>query len=505
MKVRDSIVRAPWLLNPWLLCLLLACFLPMLAWADDEEETPPPAVRLEVKELPWAQVLDAVLPGRVLDVAPWPDGLAGIGSDGPMPALAVLLRPEKPASEDEDETADDAPPQLLCLRGGADDLQPVIDALPEDVDSLHVQGDALWLGEEGTIYRLESSRQLTPLLQLEGIRLNHLVRRGLIHDDRVLIPEVGSVRHYTADLQPTDVAFPLPVEARRRSRRIELQSPPMRRLDDDGTVWVSDPETVDAHRVRVHWIDLDAPEDEQLQESWLRFAEPEDGEQFHYTHIDGRPALLVATTRGDKLGIFEKLKFRTFLLKSDRTRAGRLPRAHLETVTRNWYDIDTHVVDFDGNGKDDLLLLQPDGLGAGSLLVELHLGRGSGLLEPRSRRSKIKGEAAGWDMSADFTGDGVPDLLMVSEGELSIYPALPKHKRKVVDTDPLHRLGPSVLASASVSVSISIGEDGSEGQSTGLNRAPRLESLDNDPAPELVLLDTVRGRSVVRVVDLKSL
>lgn len=469
-----------------LMALGLTLLVPTV-WADDaDSDEPPPPVRLEVKELDWAQVIDAVLPGRALDVAPWP------GDGAELQGLAVLVQPE----------AEGLGPQLYRLQGRQDDLQPVVGDLPEDIDSLHLQGDRLWLGADDAVYRLDNGTAEL-LLRLGGLRLDDLVERGLITEERILIPEVGRLRTYSVDLQATEESVELPVEAQRRARRIQLQSPPMRRLGTDDRYWVGDPQTVDAHRLRVTWIDQQAAADERLQESWLRFATPEDLEQFRFVHIDGRPAVLLATTRGDKLGIFEKLRLRTFLLKSDRTRAGRLPRAQVETATRNWYAIDPSIVDFDGNGKDDLLLIQPQGLGAGELLVELHLGRGGGLLEPRSRRSKLKLEAAGWDMSSDVTGDGTPDLLVVSGGEFSIYAGLPQHKRRVVDDKPLHHLAASVLSSATVSVSIDMSNEGSSGESIGLHSRPRLLQLDADATPEIVVLDNLRGRGVLRVVDLK--
>ncbi len=469
---------------------VLCCLLALLGGASratEPPEDPPPALRSSTQQLAWAEVIDVVLPGLILDVAPWPGDAPG-ATDG----LAVLLQPED---------ATDGPRHLYRLRGVDGDLQPLADDLPATADSLLRHGDQLWVGDEGRIHRYRDGLGLTTLLELEGLRLDGLVERGLINGQDILIPEVGRVRHYTADLQPTGDSFEQPVEARRRSRQLELWSPPIRRLGTDPRRFVSDPIALDTHRLRVSLIDLDAEADEQRQDSFLRFAGPEDLEQFDFVHIDGRPAVIVATTRGDKLGIFEKLELRTFLLKPDRTRAGRLPRNSLETVTRNWYRLEPRIVDFDADGKDDLLLIQPEGLGAGKLLIELHLGRGGGLLEPRSRRSKLDAEGAAWDMSSDFTDDGTVDLLLVSDGELRIHAGLPKHKKRVIDGEPVHRLAPGELTGSSVEVAISVSSEGSDGQATGLHRRPRLLQLDADAKPEIVLLASLRGRGVLRIVD----
>ena len=468
-------------------------FLTQPSWAaEPPPEEPPPTVRSVTQRLSWAQVIDVVLPGVVLDIAPWPTNQETDPSSAS--GLAVLLRPE--------DGEDDGPRHLYRLRGTADDLRPVATDLPSTADTLLRHSEQLWIGDEGRILRYQEDQGLTTLLELEGLSLGSLVTRGLISEERVLIPEVGKVRQYTADLRPTDEGFPLPVEARRRPGRLELWSPPIRRHGDALHRFVTDPIALDAHRLRVTSIDLEAEGEDRLQDSWLRFAGPEDVEQSHFVHIDGRPALIVATTRGDKLGIFEKLELRTFLLKPDRTHAGRLPRNSLQTATRNWYEVEPRIVDFDADGKDDLLLIQPQGLGADELLVELHPGRGGGLLEPRGRRSKLKVEGSSWDMSSDFTGDGTVDLLLMAEGELRIYTGIARHKKRVVDDTPRHLLGPAVSGDTDLQVAINVSAQGSESEAIGFHRPPRLLQLDGDPRPEIVLMETVRRRSVLRLVDL---
>lgn len=457
--------------------------------ADETPDDPPPAVGSERQDLAWAKVVDAVLPGLILDVAPWPKEDDPDSSHG----LAVLLQPEDDL---------EGPRHLYRLRGHDDDLRPLATDLPTAADTLLRHGAQLWIGEEGRVQRYRQGSGLTTLLELEGLRLDGLVERGLIGEDDILIPEVGRIRRYTADLQPTDDSLAQTVEARRQSGRLELWSPPIRRLGDDARRLVSDPIRLDAHRLRVSLIDLEAEEEAQRQDSFLRFAGPEDVEQFTFVHIDGRPAVIVATTRGDKLGIFEKLELRIFLLKPDRTRVGRLPRASLETVTRNWFRLEPRIVDFDADGKDDLLLIQPDGMGAGKLLVELHGGRGGGLLQPRSRRSKLEAEGAAWDMSSDFTGDGTVDLLLVSGGELRLHAGIPKHRKRVVETEPVHRLGPTEPVDGSIEVAINVSPEGSDGEAIGFHRRPRLLQLDDDAKPEIVLLASLRGRGILRIVDM---
>ncbi len=495
--------------------------------ADDDKKAEPPPVEVQTQNLSWATVTQVVLPGKALHVTPWPatDNNPTTGQASNGDGLAVLLR---------DETAPKGPRLLYQLRGEQTDLAPVFAGLPEKTRRLHTRGSELWLGEKGKIHRYTSTGKLETVLEADGLNLGTLASRGLITEDLLIFPEVGRLRQYSGARPVLTRDISLPVQARRKSRRLELWSPAVRRLPGDELLFATDPQSTDKYRVRTLLIDPnqaapdpsapdpsapdptapapaaddsdstnDAETEGPWQESWSRFDDPEDINQFRYTRIDGHPALIVATTRGDKLGIFEKLKVRVFMLRPDRTRAGRRPVASFETVTRNWYTIETRIVDLNGDGKDDLLLIQPDGLGAGKLKIELYPGRGGGRFETRSKVTKFEAEAATWDITSDFTGDGVPDLLVVADEQLRIHPSLPKHKKQVVAKEPLHTLGLGELDRGSVEISINVSSDGSSGETRGLATRPRLLNLDRDETPEIVLVGTNEGRAVIRIVDLK--
>ncbi len=479
------------------------CALP--AWAKDDVPKPePPPVEMILQELPWATVTQVVLPGRALHVTPWPAGADQPEGGQNGAGLAVLLS---------DETALKGPRLLYRLHGRETDLAPVFAGLPKKANRLHARGAELWISEAGKIHRYSNTGRLETVLEAEGLSLGTLASRGLVTDELLIFPEVGRLRQYSGTPLTLTRDISLPVQARRKSRRLELWSPAVRRVPGDELLFATDPQATDKFRLRTLLIDpnqtasesatADGETEDPWQESWSRFDAPEDVNHFRYTRIDGQLALIVATTRGDKLGIFEKLKVRVFLLQPDRTRAGRRPVASFETVTRNWYAVKPRILDLTGDGKDDLLLIQPDGLGAGKLKVELYPGRGGGRFETRSKVTKFEAEAANWDMTSDFTGDGVPDLLVVADETLRIHPALPKHKRQVVAKEPWQSLALTEWDSGSVEISINVSSDGSSGETHGLATRPRLMNLDGDPEPEIVLVGRAEGRAVIRIVDLK--
>ena len=70
--------------------------------------------------------------------------------------------------------------------------------------------------------------------------------------------------------------------------------------------------------------------------------------------------LIVTTTEADKIGVFAKQRFRLFPLAADRSRAGTPPSLAFETESNRWFPVDPAVVDLDRDGKQDLVVLQPE-------------------------------------------------------------------------------------------------------------------------------------------------
>lgn len=476
-----------------------------------EDEEPPPQVQSRTLRLPDGEVHDAILPGRALDVTAFPGGGA-----------VVLVAPEDDA---------DGPRALYRVRGLAEDLEPLRTDLPAEAESVVARPGGLWVGVEDRILFLpvDGDRLGEPrsVLEIEGLRLGSLRSRGLIQDETLYVPEVGRLRVYTASagsLEPAD-ELPLPVSADRSRYGFMLESPSLSSVDGasaDGSsaAWGSEPEALGDYRFRAYRIDSaaasdpaaadDDSEDPRMRELFFRFRGPESVERHFWTRIDGRDGLITATAPSDKLGIFQKLNLRLFLVGADRTRAGRGPRAELKTVARRWSMVGPKVRDVDGDGKDDLILVQEEGLSGDHLVIDIYRGRGTGLLETRRpRRTKLKDRAGSWHLDTDFDGDGHEDFVLLSGGRLEIYGLRPSHKKKVLEDEPFFVLdrGRESDSAAEVTVTLGVGTGGTEVDTISARGSLHVFDTDasdgGDSRPEIVLMRTVRGRAVVRVVSVR--
>lgn len=468
------------------------------------------------------RVVEAVLPGRAVATAPWPGG-----------GLAVLVAAEDPhrstgATDGEETYEDDERPRALYrLRvdpdGGieATDLEPVAVDLPADLDALARVGDALFAGARGEDDEESSGRLLRwrddekhfeLVFEHPSLDLDRLARAGLIHDASIAVPEVGRLVHYRFEGdrfegdEPTIVGeTPLPAFTRRCPTGFEMTSPPVERLPpsspDAGPRYVAGPVASGATRLRSILIDPSA--EEPVANAWSRLPSPEDVDAHHWVTIDGRPYLVAITTDAERLGVFEKSKLRVLPLVTDRTRAGRGATFELETETRNWYAVGVEIFDEDGDGRDDLVVLQPQGLSGGDLVVEVFRGIGDGRFDRRSRKEEIDdAEGADWSFDRDWTGDGRRDLLVVAEGDLRLYPGS-DHRRRPVESDPAW----SLTAEATAAARTIVERPGHADAPTRFAYRGRLvvENLDagpeSDDRPEIVLVRTVRDRALVRIVS----
>ncbi len=419
-------MRAP----AWAFALLFA------ASAAAEEPT--------VSALPGGRLVTAVLPGRAVDLAVVPVG------DG-RKLVAALLAPAEDADGPRSVVVlDTAAASLVEIAGG---LSPETDALAH----LDLGGDGrheLLIGEPGKIASLGppggGPRAPRPLLETPSLDLRRLDRRGAIVPELGLLPQpsVGLLELYRQDADGAmslAAEVELPIRARREHRALVLSTPPMSALPRDGAspLLVFGPETHGAQRLLTTLVDPDAPADpdgdsdeSEPLEAWARLPAPEEVEQSWFVLVDGRPTLVVTTTSSEKIGIFEKLKVRVFPLRTGRTRAGTPSVLSTLTVTRHWYSAGVEIVDLDGDGRDDLAVLQPDGLGAKKLAVEVFRGKGTGGFFSSGRKSVIEAPGADWHYGGDVDGDGAPDLVVAGDEQLRIFPGLAGHKKLVFAKKP---------------------------------------------------------------------
>ncbi len=508
----------------------LALLVLIAAGSASSAEEPPPAPEpgVATRQLAGARIVEAVLPGRAVGEPVISAGglailtAAGDGGDGPR-----SLHRFDPAGEGTlVELARDLPPDLDALAG------------------LDLDGDGrveILAGAPGRIYSLgsladpETGRRPLLLLEARDIDLGRLRRRGLIAPDRALaarpgdrtdgpggsdgallpVPSLGRLDLYrwTAGALRPAGTVELPVRARRRRTGLELSTPPVHLVARPGgpPLVAAGPEAQGKRRLLTTLID--PADSEAAGEIWARLSANERIAQSWYLSLDGSAMLAVAALSADKLGIFEKKKLRLFPLRGDRTRAGAPPALQVDTATRNWYSLGVEVADLDLDGRDDLIVLQPDGLGAKKLAVEAYRGKGNGGFFLTPRRSVVVAPFARWAYGQDLDGDGIPDLAAVADGRLLVFRGLPAGKKALLVKKPAWSFAATDLGELpDPEIVVEVGGDGDETEETdsdtdededrGLGR-PRVADLDGDGLGEIVLRGEVGGRALLRVVKLR--
>jgi hypothetical protein len=437
---------------------------------------------VEVVELDGGRQITVAVEGKLLAVA-----------EGPL----LLVAPPGKA---------DAGPELFSLDlDSPDELRWLAGSLPRDVDTVAVfdlDGDGrrdIVLGEPGRLYRvgtLDKGVEVTaPELVLEAdLDLAMLIAGDFLRPHGLVVPQVGILTSFGPDdsgqLVVTDEQE-LPVRAARESTGLVVSTPTVtfvRRPEEELLVAVG-PEALGPHRLRSlllgdgdpieawSWL----PEAEQVVDSW-------------YVIANGRPALIVATISAQSVGLFEKKKLRVFPLKSgDRSRTGGTASFKAETISHHWQRVDPTLVDVTGDGLDDLVVVQPEGLSGKKLLVEAYPGRVNARFHPIPLRSVVPARQAVWHFGVDVTGDGVPDLVARSETTLQVFAGLADAKKKrVVSKKPHWQVELSAPASTQ-----SADED-SELRARG---RPEVRDVDGDGRPEILVRGWRKGWSVLWVVD----
>ena len=497
------------MLRPLPLLLLLA---PAAVFAED----PPPAVGVSESRDAGVGRVDAVVPGEVVATA------LPRGADGRR-RIAILVAPESPkAAKGEEDGQEEGPeawrnelpdgPRSLYLfdPAGKGSLRPVVQDLPAEADSLaalDLDGDGadeVLLGEPGKLSSLGSPERwlASPRRLLEEPTFSLREARGRTASlssggDLAGIPVsvLGKLLIYRPDGAGGLAAgseTPLPVRASRERSGLRLTSPRARMIAGragGAPLYAAGPEAAGKQRLRTLLIDPASAE--PPVEAWSLLPAPEKVEDVWMTRIDGRPSLIVTTYQADKLGIFEKAKLRIFPLVADRTRGGRKPSLAVQTESRRWVALEPVIRDVDGDGKDDLVLIQQEGMGGGELVIETYFGRGSGgnvAFEPAPKRQKWELRAGRWSYGQDLTGDGRPDFAVLG-GEkirqLQVFAgAADPRKNGLLEKSP-RLLFPRKTGQAAPSGALSI------------------DDLDGDGHAEALLVDDdVRGRGRVTLLQL---
>lgn len=485
-------------MNRWLavpLALLL------LTGAAPPPPAPPPEVGVTITPASGARRTDAVLPGHLVGKA------LPKGADGRR-RLLVLTTPDDPKAT----LAPKGPRSLYLIdpeKAGAP--RRLLDGLSAKANALaaaDLDGDGveeILLGEPGKLFSLGTAEAVSaPRLLLEASGFD--LRRWTASEapDAPLSfqsTEVGRLRTWRVDggrLVP-GAEIPLPVHAARERKALRLSSLPVTPLPPLHAVG---PEENGKIRVRTVLVQPDGTR----TDAWAQLPARENVDGFRYVQLDGRPALIVTTSDADKIGVFAEQRFRLFPLSADRSRSGQPPSLAFETESNRWFPVDPVILDLDKDGKQDLVLLQPEGIAGGDLVIDTFFGQGNGRFE-RPRRLKLSNlSARAWRYGQDLTGDGVPDLITIgSETGLNLFAGIADPRKDLLDRRPRKTVD---LSGMQQTVSVSVGIGGEEGMSMESSRSstlggPFVEDLDGNGRPEVLLFaPSSKGRGRVVVVRL---
>lgn len=387
--------------------------------------------------------------------------------------------------------------------GTAASLTPVATPTPEKLRSLIAIGrqngePRLGALSKGALWTVPRSRS-DPLERalLFSTSQPVLPRQGLGSSELpsvLALARVGVLELYSTspsgELSPP-AAHALPVRASRKISALRLESPGvtvLKRAGGQPPIFAVGPQAEGSRRLKTLLLDPSAPPEEQRIEAWSLLPEAEDVASSWYAWVDGRPILLVATFSADKLGIFEKQKLRVFSLRSDRTRKGSPPSLARLTASRRWQVLDPVLADADGDGRHDLVLLQPEGLSGEKLVYEVHSSLSLGRFQQTSRKAVLPVAGNLWSYGSDIDGDGVADLAAVDDGFLLIFLGDSQTgRRPPISRKPRWKFPLGSPPKGTVVVKLGAGGDAESQTALKFPSILRLVDLDGDSRAEVVL------------------
>ena len=478
----------------------LPALAPAASSSPEYADTHPPA-GVTVRESAGARLLEATVPGELLDWA------AVRATDGSR-RLYILARIE----EDQDGRS-----TLYSVTSGHAEMVALATGLAAEIDSLAAfdldedGAEELLVGQPGRIWHARpgdgsSGIELAPWLAASGLDLG--ARLPNAGDGTLSLPAVGLLRRYSLRSGTLEVAeYPLPRTASRHVDGLRLTSPRSTLLRaEEEAVYAVGPEAVGDRRLRTTLLaETGSPEDgspeSDRREAWSRLPAPERVQWSWFDVLDGRPILVVTTNSADTLGVLERQNLRLFALRADRTQAGAGPWLAARTSSRRWQPVQPWVVDVENDGDDDLVVAQFDGLGGGKVKLEVFLNNGARSFLPRTRSTVIERSAASWHYGDDLTADGLPDLVLFSDGALEVFPAVARAGSRLVARQPIWSFEGGDIPRVEHTVELGAGGVAVHDDRPSEIGVPRALDLDGDGRLELVIAENPQwGFGRLRVV-----
>ncbi|HVO31495.1 MAG TPA: VCBS repeat-containing protein [bacterium] len=321
--------------------------------------------------------------------------------------------------------------------------------------------------------------------------------------DRLCLVTLGALDCVPLAPKLDPVRLPLPVEVERQKTGLSASTPEARYLGegDDGPLYAAGPEAHE-RRLRVWLLAPGASPERRVRECWALLPGDEEVDDAEVLLVGSTPTLVVTSRPAKKLGIFSKKFLRVFSLQADPTRAGVKPVLATQSDLHLWQSPVVRAFDADGDGIADLAIGWWKGLTSTEAEVDVYRGDGKGGFEAKPRDSvvKVPDASRGWLELADVNGDGVPDLLY-SRGEHIVEARLGARTKKGNDlfADKAWRSSPPI-ANVGGRAFVSVGAGEQRRVIPLLPHRARLDDLDGDGHPEVILVGATNGQGVFAVV-----
>ena len=415
-------------------------------------------------------------------------------------------------------------PDPMAGRPGPPLRLPV--GIPDGVTSLRtvdVDGDGnpevLLSGLEGLWrLRLDESREpeLEPIFSAERVGLGEEMRLaswGAPGEEELLpLAGIGETRFYRPDLAGAwreAGVVRTPVRVSRRSPGFVIDSPalsPVGRHPERGQVWLSTPEPAGDRRLRILRVEPENEDPElRVQDCWAHLPGPEEILESKAALLDGEPVLIVTTRPSDRLNLLGEKRLRIFPVKKDRSRLGYNPLLAVETRINLWQTAVPHLIDVDGDDRQDLVLGYYKGLKDDRVVLDTYLRNTAGgfAITPSSTSFDVDDADRSYiSFGEDLDGDGRFELILLSEKRIHVHrgSADVKRGKKLVSKKP-DWIVPADLPSGDGEVVLQLGGGGASAIHTpsDLGRI-RAVDLDGDGMRELVFSSVdENGKGIVSI------